>query len=249
VGSSTERGGTVERYNRRSRWLHAGVYGTVLVLLGTGWWLLAGREGSPSVLARVTGVADTDLHVAVGWALAAVAAAGLLLGWRAVRTFVVESLRFRRGDEAWLARWPAAAATGRFRHHDGHFDPGQRLANLVMGLLLLVLIGSGVGLVLTTGGSVFVWFSRLHRWSTYLFTPVVLGHIVVAAGVLPGYRGVWRSMHLGGRLRREDALRVWPGWTHRQNDGVTTSPTPGAVHEPRPDRLPRSRRHRRRPHP
>jgi len=46
-------------------------------------------------------------------------------------------------------------------------------------------------------------------------TPVILGHVLVAIGVLPGYRGVWRSMHLGGHLREETARRVWPGWTER----------------------------------
>jgi formate dehydrogenase subunit gamma len=35
---------------------------------------------------------------------------------------------------------------------------------------------------------------------------------LIAAGVLPGYKGVWRSMHLGGRLKKETAERVWPAW-------------------------------------
>jgi A/G-specific adenine glycosylase len=47
-------------------------------------------------------------------------------------------------------------------------------------------------------------------WTAIAITPVLLGHIVIAAGVLPGYRGVWRSMHLGGRLRKDTADRVWP---------------------------------------
>jgi hypothetical protein len=28
---------------------------------------------------------------------------------------------------------------------------------------------------------------------------------------------VWRSMHLGGRLRVDTAHRVWPGWTEEKN--------------------------------
>jgi len=44
---------------------------------------------------------------------------------------------------------------------------------------------------------------------------VIAGHVLVAIGVLPGYRGVWRSMHLGGRVADETAHRVWPGWTER----------------------------------
>jgi len=38
-------------------------------------------------------------------------------------------------------------------------------------------------------------------------------YILIAAGVLPGDRGVWRSMHLGGRLHEETAHRLWPAWT------------------------------------
>jgi hypothetical protein len=52
----------------------------------------------------------------------------------------------------------------------------------------------------------------IHRWSTFLVTPVLLGHIVVASGVLPGYRGVWRSLRLGGRLRADVVRRLRPAW-------------------------------------
>lgn len=55
----------------------------------------------------------------------------------------------------------------------------------------------------------------VHRVATIAFTMAIAGHIVIAAGVLPGYRGAWRSMHLGGRLRLDTARRLWPGWTER----------------------------------
>jgi cytochrome b subunit of formate dehydrogenase len=208
---------TVERYNRRSRWFHAATYLVVLVLLGTGWWLLAGQEGRPSPAARLTGVADTDLHVWVGWALTGLAAAAVTLGVRAARTFVRESIRYDRGDANWLRRWPGAAVSGRFPRHEGHFDPGQRIANVVLVLLLAALVGSGVGLTQVDGGAAFVWLQRVHRWATYLITPVLLGHILIAAGLLPGYRGVARSMHLGGRLSVDVARRLWPGWLATQS--------------------------------
>jgi cytochrome b subunit of formate dehydrogenase len=207
--------GTVERYNRRTRWLHAGVYLTVLVLLATGWWLLLGREGDPSPLARATGMPDTSLHTRVGWVLVGLAAVGLVFGARAVRTFVVESVRFRRRDPAWFARWPAAVWSGRFGWHDGHFDPGQRLANIAITVGMLAVVGSGAGMALLHGGPAFVWLVRIHRWSTYLLTPVLLGHVLIASGVLPGYRGAWQSMHLGGRLDRDVARRIWPAWLER----------------------------------
>ena len=48
VRQTTGRPEAVERNNRRTRWLHAGVYLTVLVLLSTGWWLTVGNEAQPS---------------------------------------------------------------------------------------------------------------------------------------------------------------------------------------------------------
>ena len=102
--------------------------------------------------------------------------------------------------------------TGRFRWHGGRYDPGQRIANLAIVGLLALLVVTGVGMAVLHGGQAFVVLVRVHRWSTYALTPVLLGHILVALGVLPGYRGVWRSMHLGGRLPVAVARRLWPGW-------------------------------------
>lgn len=211
-------GSVLERHNVRTRWFHAGVYLTVLVLLGTGWWLTLGQEGRPSVLAELVDQPDTEIHLWVGWGFVAVAAAGVLLGWRAAWTVLADSVRFRRTDLRWFARWPLAVLTGRFGRHDGHFDPGQRIANLALVGLLLALTISGIGLWAVSGGPVFVWYNRVHRWSTYLVTPVILGHIVIASGLLPGYRGAWRAMHLGGRLRRATAQRLWPGWLERHEE-------------------------------
>lgn len=216
VGASDGVVDTLERNPRPARWFHAGIYVTVLVLGATGWWLLLGREGSPSVLARATGFSDADLHTVTGWALAALVLVGAIVGARGWRTFWRESVRFGHGDAAWFRRWPAAVLTGRFGRHEGRFDPGQRVANLVLVGTLLALVASGVGLALVSGGPTFVWLLRVHRWSTYAVTPVVVGHVIIAAGVLPGYRGVWRAMHLGGRLHATDAQRVWPGWTERE---------------------------------
>ncbi len=215
---------TVERNPRAARWFHAGVYVAVIVLLVTGWWLLLGNEGDPSVVARVTGVSDTAVHTVTGWVLAGLTVLAVVVGAKGWRTFWRESVRFRHGDGAWFRRWPAAVLTGRFGRHEGRFDPGQRVANLVLVATLLALVVSGVGLALVSGGPAFVWFAAVHRWSTCVVTPVVVGHVIIASGILPGYRGVWRAMHLGGRLRERDAHRVWPGWTER---------TTGRTHTPR----------------
>jgi cytochrome b subunit of formate dehydrogenase len=207
---------TVERYTRRTRWFHAATYLAVLALLATGWWLLTGLEGQPSLAARLTGIADITLHTYAGWVLTGLVAVAVTIGARAARTFARETLRVDRGDARWFVRWPAAVITGRFAHHRGHFDPGQRVANLVLVTLLAALVASGVGLTVVVGGPGFVWLQRVHRWATYLITPVLAGHILIAAGLLPGYRGVARAMHFGGRLRVETARRVWPGWLDRQ---------------------------------
>ena len=187
-----------------------------LLLLATGWWLLAGREGNPSPLARLTRVADARLHVWFGWALVVAALAPLPFAARGVLAFLRETFRRDRGDVRWLASLPLAAVTGRFRRHEGHFDPGQRIANVAIVGLLLALVVSGVTLVLVPSGPLFAAADAVHRLSTIAFTVVIVGHIVVAAGILPGYRGVWRSMHLGGRLDLDTARRLWPGWTDRQ---------------------------------
>ncbi len=84
---------------------------------------------------------------------------------------------------------------------------------MVGGLILLVL--TGAGLVLVKGGRAFVWLTRIHLWATYFVTPVILGHVVLAAGFLPGYRGTRRAMHGRGRVRESTARRLWPGWTER----------------------------------
>lgn len=222
----------VQRYSRPVRWFHAGVYVTVLLLLATGWWLLSGKEGNPSPLARLTGLPDTTLHKDVGWALVALIGVGVVFGVRAVRTFVVESLRFRRTDGRWFRAWPTALITGRFSRHEGHFDPGQRIMNVLLTLSLAVLVGSGIGLVTLHGGPAFVVFARLHKWSTYAVTLLLAGHIFVAAGLLPGYRGVWRSMHLGGRLRARVARRLWPGWLERSQGTARRSSSPASTQAP-----------------
>lgn len=206
----------IERYPRSVRRFHTAIYVVTLLLLATGWWLLAGREGQPSPIASLTGIPDARLHVWLGWALVIVALAPLPFALRAIRAFIRETARFDRGDVGWLVRLPVAAFTGRFRRHEGHFDPGQRLANIAIVGLLALLIVSGVGLVVVHSGPLFAALNLVHRLSTIAFTVAIVGHIVVAAGILPGYRGVWRSMHFGGRLSLETARRLWPGWTERQ---------------------------------
>jgi formate dehydrogenase subunit gamma len=186
------------------------VYLTVLVALATGWWFVLDGYRNDSPLARLLGVPDGAVHEYAGYGTAAAFAVWLPFGARGIAAFVRETFHWRRGDGRWLVNWPRAVVTGRFGGHDGHFDPGQRLANVVMVVTLLVLVLTGLGMLLLPAPP--NGLLAIHRWTTFLLTPVLLGHIVVAAGVLPGYRGVWRSMHLGGRLPVSVARRLWPGW-------------------------------------
>ena len=149
---STSDGQVVERYNRAARWFHAGVYLLVLVLLATGWWFLTGGYDEPSPLARLTGIPDVSSHEITGFAFAALMVGGLARGFRAARYFVAETLRFRRADLRWFRRWPAALVDGSFARHHGHFDPGQRVANVVMVLTLVILLASGFGMLLLQPG-------------------------------------------------------------------------------------------------
>jgi cytochrome b subunit of formate dehydrogenase len=215
----------LQRYGRRTRWFHAGVYVFTLVTLGTGLWIHFGQEGRASFLARLLNRPDIVIHEDAGWVLVGLAVVLVIFGSRGIVTFIAESIRFRRGDGAWLSGWPKAAFTGRFRRNEGHFDPGQRIANLVIAGGLLLLIVSGTALVFVHGGSWFVRLAFVHRWCAIVLTPVIVGHMIVASGLLPGYRGVWRSMHWGGRVKPETAERLWPAWVERQRGS-------GALGEP-----------------
>jgi cytochrome b subunit of formate dehydrogenase len=216
----------LERYGRKARWFHAGVYVFTFVTLGTGLWIHFGQEGRASFLARFLNRPDIVIHEDAGWVLVALAAAALVFGIRGIATFVTESVRYERSDVAWFSRWPQAVFTGRFRHHEGHFDPGQRLANLVIAAGLLILIASGTLLVFVHGGAWFVRLAFVHRWTAIVITPIIAGHVIVASGLLPGYRGVWRSMHLNGRVKRDTAKRLWPAWLEEQ-DRSAAAPAPG----------------------
>jgi formate dehydrogenase subunit gamma len=200
----------VSRTNRPTRWLHAAVYLTTTVLLVTGWWLTTGHEGQPSVLAELFDRPDTEVHRNAGWLLAGLCVAGPLLGARGTFTFLRETARVDRGDASWFLHWPRGALTGRFTRHRGHFDPGQRLANVAFVVLFGTLIVSGVALTTLSGGQTFATMVKVHRYATYALTALVVGHVLVALGVLPGYRGAWRAMHGRGRVSDDTARRLWP---------------------------------------
>jgi cytochrome b subunit of formate dehydrogenase len=132
------------------------------------------------------------------------------LGARAAYRFARETVRVDRGDGRWFRRWLVGAFTGRFAPHRGHFDPGQRVANVAFVVTLSTLVVTGVALTSVKSGPDFVWLVRVHRYATYALTALVIAHVALALGVLPGYRGAWRSMHFGGRTPESTARRLWP---------------------------------------
>jgi formate dehydrogenase subunit gamma len=181
----------------------------------TGWWIAFGGEGHPSPIARLFGTGDTRVHVWFGRTLAVLVIVALVLGGRGLLTFVRETFRRDRGDGRWWVRWPRGALTGRFSRHEGVFDPGQRVANVIIVGGLVILTASGIALSTVHGGPTFVWLHKVHRWTAFVVTAAIVGHLLIAFGLLPGYRGVWRAMHLGGRIPEQTARRVWPAWTER----------------------------------
>jgi hypothetical protein len=62
----------------------------------------------------------------------------------------------------------------------------------------------------------FAWSLRLHESATWVLMASIVGHLVVASGAIPAYRGVWRAMHADGRVSRMLADRLWPAWAERQ---------------------------------
>jgi formate dehydrogenase subunit gamma len=55
-------------------------------------------------------------------------------------------------------------------------------------------------------------------YATYALAVLVVAHVIIAIGILPGYRGVWRAMHLGGRTPASAMRRVWPASASTSED-------------------------------
>ncbi len=207
------------RNGPRSRWLHALVYLGTLFLAYSGIAVLL--EGHPGLSAPLGGhVPAATSHRLVGYGLLIAAVLVVAVWWRAAGRFAADSVRFGRVDLRWLAGYPRMAlAPGRpAAAHRGHFDPGQRVFNVLLVLAFLVLGVTGVvmGMPERFVPAVFGWSLRIHELTTWVLLGLVAGHLLLASGVLPGYRGVWRAMHLSGRVPAATARRLWPHWSGEQ---------------------------------
>jgi formate dehydrogenase subunit gamma len=207
----------VARNGRRARLLHTLVYLSTLFLAYGGIALLF--EAHPGLAKPLGGhVATATSHRLVGYGLLSFAVLVAVVWWRAAGRFVTNSVRFSRLDLRWLAGYPRMALTparSRPVPHRGHFDPGQRVFNVLLVLTFLVLGVTGIvmGMPERFLPSVFGWSLRIHKLATWVLIGLVAGHLLLASGLLPGYRGVWRAMHLGGRVPAATARRLWPVWS------------------------------------
>lgn len=214
------------RNARSPRRIHAGMYVATAFLFFSG--ISVTGEGHP-VLADLIGghVAAAGWHRWVGFGLIG---AGLLLPVlrpRAAFRFFAESVRFHLSDLRWSASYPGFV----FRRHDparheGHFDPGQRVLNCLILLSFAAL--SVTGIIMSVPERVtpaaFAVSFNIHVVATVVLAALVAGHVLVASGLLPAYRGVWRAMHGGGRVSPDLARRLWPVWAEEQEGRARPAP-------------------------
>jgi len=240
VGTEPARAPLV-RNGRPARWLHTLIYLSTLFLAYSGIAVLL--EGHPA-LARPFGghVPTATSHRLVGYGLLVAAALVAVVWWRAAGRFVANSVRFSRIDLRWLAGYPRMALTpGRSEPalHRGHFDPGQRVFNVLLVLTFLVLGVTGIAMGMPERflPSVFGWSLRIHELGTWVLIGLVAGHLLLASGLLPGYRGVWRAMHLGGRVPAATARRLWPLWSTAPQRQRATARNAGGARQPSTDQL------------
>jgi formate dehydrogenase subunit gamma len=196
--------------------VHTVLYVATAVLLLSGVAVVG--EGVRGLEALFGGHAATArAHRYLGFALVAVAAALVALRPRACGRFLVESFRFRSADRRWFASYlPFLLRPSQRRpaRHEGHFDPGQRLYNLLVVVSLVVLAATGVVMSFpkTFTPDAFAWSLRIHRAATWILMAAVIAHLALASGVTRAYRGAWRAMHGDGRVPRELAEKLWPRW-------------------------------------
>ncbi|HXF71459.1 MAG TPA: cytochrome b/b6 domain-containing protein [Actinomycetota bacterium] len=211
-----------------ARRLHAGLYVLTLALLASGVALLG--EGIRPLEGLFGGhVASARAHRWLGYGLIGAAALVALARPRAAARFLADSARFRRGELAWFASYPAfllRPSRNAPARHEGHFDPGQRVFNLAVVAALLALSVTGLLMSFPRAfvPAVFAWSLKVHLAATWALAAAVAGHVLVASGALRAYRGAWRAMHARGLVPRELAERLWPAWAERQ--GPRDAPPP-----------------------
>ncbi|MEX0834274.1 MAG: cytochrome b/b6 domain-containing protein [Actinomycetota bacterium] len=200
--------------------MHATLY------LTTGFLFLSGvavfAEGQHWIAAVFGGhVGAAVSHRWVGFLLIAAAGVIVVANPRSARRFLRDSFHFRRSDVWWFRSYPGFVlhpTRNTLPNHNNHFDPGQRVFNIVVVISLLVLAVTGLFMAFPQqfAPGVYAFNIRLHQIATVVLLLSVIGHLVVATGLLPAYRGVWRAMHGNGEVPVRLAEILWPGWTDRK---------------------------------
>lgn len=217
TGTITER---LLRNRPAARRLHAAVY------LLTGFLFLSGLavlgEGSPALEGLFGGhVATARWHRWVGFGLVGLGLVVASLRPGTSAWFLSESVRFGRRDLDWFVRHPRFLLRPS-RHapapHEGHFDPGQRVFNLVVVVSLVALAATGAVMSFPQRflPAAFAASLQIHQAATWVLGIAVVGHLVVVSGVFRGYRGVWRAMHRDGRVAAALGEALWPKWAKRE---------------------------------
>lgn len=175
-------------------------------------------EGSPSIEGLFGGhVATGRWHRWVGFGLIGLGVVVAAMRPRASTWFLAQSVRFGRQDLDWFVRHPRFLLRPS-RHapapHDGHFDPGQRVFNLVVVVSLLALAATGAVMSFPQRfvPAAFAASLQIHRVATWILGIAVAGHLVVVSGLFRGYRGVWRAAHRDGRVAAALGRALWPTW-------------------------------------
>lgn len=219
---------TLARHGLAARLLHAFNALAVLVLLATG--LALGDWLAVRMTDWMGGHAEVDaLHRTLG--LAFVIAWLLLVALLPARIgrLLRDVSRFQRVDWSWpraFLRFYAHPRSCRLPLHDGRFDPAQRLVFAALIGALALAGASGVYLYLAPPWSrvalaAAIW---LHVASAWLLIACVILHIVAGSGLLRTHRGLAAAMFGNGRVTRELAERLWPGWARAR-----MTETPGAA--------------------
>jgi len=201
--------------------LHLVVYVGITLLFVSGISLLG--NGIPRIEALFGGHESTGRwHRWIGFALIALALLLSLVRTRSVWRFLRESVGFRAADIDWFLTYPrfvTRPARNAPARHDGHFDPGQRVFNCVIVIAFVVLSVTGLFMSFPDRftPAVFAWSFRFHRWATWAIVVAVVGHVLIASGLLRAYRGVWRAMHGSGRVDAVLAERLWPAWAEQES--------------------------------
>lgn len=223
------RGHTLLRHGRDTRRAHLGVAVAVIALVFSGLGL-AGLLPA-QVVSLLGGHVWLDTTHRLFGLIFSVAFVLLALAVPVRTRGLMDDLsKFRRSD----ARWPLAflqfslhPERHRPPHHDGRFDPGQRVVFIGLGGSLVLLVASGVVLYIAPSSArlVLAWGVRVHIVATVVLIACACLHILAGSGLLRSHRGVARSVFGDGRVRLSLARRLWPTWAREHQAESATPPS------------------------